>query len=186
MKKGIFITALVIITTMQLSAQDKFFTKTGKIIFDATVAASPEKISGTNKSVTAIIDTKTGNFQFSLLMKGFLFEKALMEEHFNENYVESSKFPKTEFKGIISNNATINYSKEGTYNVTVKGKLTMHGETKDVQTEGKLTIKGGKINATASFQLSFDEYKIAVPSLVSDKVAKTASIEVECSMEPLK
>jgi polyisoprenoid-binding protein YceI len=119
-------------------------------------------------------------------MKGFLFEKALMEEHFNENYVESSKFPKAEFKGLISNNASVNYSKEGSYNVSVKGRLTLHGETRDIQTEGKLTIKGGRINATATFQLPFDEYKIAVPLLVSDKVAKTASIEVECSMEPLK
>ena len=184
--KKIIIALTLLISVIQLNAQDKYFTKTGKIHFDATVPASPEKIEGVNKSVTSVLDTKTGNFQFSLLMKGFLFERALMEEHFNENYVESSKYPKAEFKGVISNNASVNYTKDGTYDVKVKGKLTMHGETKDLETDGKIIIKAGKINTIASFYIPFNDYKITVPTLVSDKVAKTASITVDCSLEPLK
>ena len=116
----------------------KYFTKNGKINFDATSASSPEKIEGVNRTVTCVVDTKTGNIQFAVLMKGFEFERALMEEHFNENYVESDKFPKAEFKGTIDNNDKVNYTKDGTYTVKVKGKLTMHGETKDVETEGKI------------------------------------------------
>jgi polyisoprenoid-binding protein YceI len=184
--KKIIIALALIITAMQLHAQDKFYTKTGKINFDATVPASPEKIEGVNKSVTCVLDTKTGNFQFSLLMKGFQFERALMEEHFNENYVESSKYPKAEFKGIISNNAAVNYSKDGTYAVKVKGKLSMHGETRDLEADGKITIKDGKINTAANFNIPFGDYKIAIPTLVSDKVAKTANINVDCSLDPLK
>jgi hypothetical protein len=181
------LTALIMMLLANQSyAQDKYFTKTGKILFDATVPASPEKISGVNKSVTCVIDTKTGNMQFSLLMKGFQFERALMEEHFNENYVESTKFPKAEFKGSIVNNSSVNYSKDGTYAVKVKGKLTIHGETKDVESEGKLNIKSGKISALASFLIPFADYKILIPGLVADKLAKTATISVECQLDPLK
>ena len=109
-----------------------------------------------------------------------------MEEHFNENYVESHKFPKSEFKGTITNNETVNYSKDGTYTVTVKGKLTMHGETKDVETTGKLVVQGGKVNANASFNVQLSDFKISIPGLVADKVSKTAKIVVSCSLEPLK
>lgn len=184
--KKILIAFLFLAVHVQLHAQDKFFTKTGKITFDATAASSPEKIVGVNKSVTCVIDTKTGNLQFSVLMKGFQFERALMEEHFNENYVESTKFPKTEFKGTITNNADVNYSKDGSYSVKVKGKLTMHGETKDVQTDGKIVVKSGKIYATASFSAVLADYKVSIPSLVADKVARSAEITVDCALEPLK
>jgi polyisoprenoid-binding protein YceI len=184
--KKILIAFLFFTAHAQVHAQEKYFTKTGKITFDATAASSPEKIVAVNKSVTCVIDTKTGNLQFSVLMKGFQFERALMEEHFNENYVESSKFPKTEFKGVITNSADVNYAKDGLYKVKVKGKLTMHGETKDVQTDGAILIKAGKIYATATFSAALVDYKISVPSLVADKVAKNASIAVDCALEPLK
>jgi polyisoprenoid-binding protein YceI len=185
MKKFIT-TFLILIICCNVNAQEKIFTKTGKIVFDATVPSSPEKIEGTNKTVTCVIDIKSGAIQFAVLMKGFLFERALMEEHFNENYVESSKFPKTEFKGAITNNATVNYTKDGVYNVKVKGKLTMHGETKEVETDGKISVKAGKIYAAAAISVLLEDYKITVPTLVADKVAKRATINVDCVLEPLK
>jgi polyisoprenoid-binding protein YceI len=80
----------------------------------------------------------------------------------------------------------VNYSKDGDYPVTVKGKLTMHGETRDVESSGKVSVKGGKISASASFTAVLGDYKVAVPSLVSDKVSKTAKITVACTLEPLK
>lgn len=164
----------------------KYFTKTGKINFDATSASSPEKIEGINRTVTCVVDSKTGNLQFAVLMKGFEFEKALMEEHFNENYVESEKFPRAEFKGAIEGNEKVNYAKDGTYAVTVKGKLTLHGETKDVEAQGKLTIQGGKISAAAEFNVLLADFKVSIPGLVADKVSKSAKITVACSLEPLK
>lgn len=185
MKKIILVLSVTVLANIVM-AQDKYFTKTGKIDFDATVPKSPENIDAVNKSTTMVIDTKTGDMQFLVLMKGFEFDRALMQEHFNENYVESSKYPKAEFKGIITNNASVMYTKEGVYNVNVKGKLTMHGVTKDIVTDGKITIKGGKVNATATFIAPLSDYKITIPSLVADKVATAAKINVNCSLEPLK
>ena len=119
-------------------------------------------------------------------MKGFEFERALMEEHFNENYVESNKFPKSEFKGKIKDVDEIDFTKDGTYKLKVKGDITIHGETKEVETEGKLVVQGGKINADADFNLKLSDFKISIPGLVADKVVKTAKITVSCSLEPLK
>ena len=100
-----------------------------------------------------MVDTKTGNMQFAALMKGFAFERALMEEHFNENYVESDKFPKAEFKGELKNIDKIDFTKDGTYTAKVKGKLTMHGESNEVETDAKIIIQNGKIKATAELNV---------------------------------
>lgn len=169
----------------QVNAQ-RYFTKSGKINFDATSKGSPENIVAVNRTVTCVLDTKTAAFQFAVLIKGFSFERALMEEHFNENYLESSKFPKAEFRGTVVNNNSVNYAKDGSANVTVAGKLTIHGVTKDVETPGVLQIKNGKVVATANFSVVLADYGVAIPTVVSDKVAKIAKIEVECSLEPLK
>ncbi len=185
MKKILFLFSTVLLVATS-QAQDKYFTKTGKISFDATVPKSPEDIVGVNKGTTMVLDSKTGEMQFVLQMKGFEFERALMQEHFNENYVESNKYPKSDFKGSITNNDKIVYTKDGSYAAHVKGKLTMHGVTKDVETDGKIVVSGGKISATASFNALFADYNISIPSLVADKVAKSVKINVECALEPLK
>ncbi|MBK5272683.1 MAG: YceI family protein [Bacteroidia bacterium] len=164
----------------------KYFTKIGKINFDATSSSSPEKIEGVNKTVTCVLDSKTGNIQFAVLMKGFEFEKALMEEHFNENYMESDKFPKAEFKGIIENTDKVDCTKDGVYPAIVKGKITMHGETKDIEAEGKLMIQNGKVNVNAEFKVLLADFKISIPGLVADKISKIAKVSVACSLEPLK
>jgi polyisoprenoid-binding protein YceI len=184
-KKIILVLSLSVIATMSF-AQAKYFTKTGKIEFDATAAKSPEDIKGVNKSTTMVLDSKTGDMQFLVLMKGFEFTRALMQEHFNENYVESTKFPKAEFKGKIVDNTAVNYAKDGTYKVKVKGKLTMHGVTNDTEADGVLTVKAGKITATATIVALFADYKIVIPGLVSDKVAKSAKININCALDILK
>jgi len=124
--------------------------------------------------------------QFAVQMKGFEFEKQLMQQHFNENYVESDKFPKAEFKGAITNNSDINYTKDGTYTAKVKGKLTIHGVTKDVETTGTLKINAGKIDATSTFNVLIADYNIKIPSIVKDKVSNSIKIVVDCDLEPLK
>lgn len=185
MKKIFVLSAITLLGVVAASGQ-KYFTKTGKINFDATSPGSPEKIEGINRTVTCVVDTKTGNIQFAALMKGFEFERALMEEHFNENYVESDKFPKAEFKGLIKNNNAVNYLNNGSYAVKVNGKLTIHGETKDVETDGKLIIRDGKVSASAEFKILLTDYKVSIPGLVADKVSKTASIIVSCTLEQFK
>ena len=113
-----------------------------------------EDIEAKNKTVAAVVDSKTGAIQFSAQMKGFEFEKKLMQEHFNENYVESNKFPKSEFKGTITNNSEINYTKDGSYTAKVKGKLTIHGVTRDVETTGTFKVSGGKIDAIKDLRVA--------------------------------
>ena len=185
MKKLILSLVIFAGLAVQVQAQ-KYFTKGGRIDFDATATSSPEKIQAVNRTVTCVMDAANGNIQFAVLVKGFTFERALMQEHFNENYMESEKFPKSEFKGTIANNASVNYSKDGSYNVTVKGKLTIHGETREVEAPGKLVVQGGKIIATANFNVQLADYKISIPGVVADKINKSAKIDVTCNLEPLK
>jgi len=167
-----------------LNAQDRYFTKTGKIEFYSKAAL--EDIEAKNKTVTAVLDSKTGALQFSVQMKSFEFEKALMQQHFNENYVESDKFPKAEFKGTLTNNAAVNYKKNGTYPVTVKGKMTLHGVTKDVEAPGTIKVDGGKLEGKSTFNLQLSDYKISIPSVVKEKVSNNIKIVVETKLEPLK
>ena len=170
--------------TVSVQAQVKFFTKSGNISFYSK--ASLENIEAHNKTVTCVLDSKSGNLQFAVMMKAFEFDKALMQEHFNENYIESSKFPKSEFKGQVVNNPEINYGKDGKYPARVKGKLTLHGETRDVETNGTIEVKGGKVNADAVFTVALADYNVEIPKVVKDNISKTINITVDCTLEPLK
>lgn len=180
----VLLVSSAVFTAATLQAQDKFFTKSGTIHFESK--GEEELIQADHHNVTCVLDSKSGALQFSVLVKGFEFKKALMQEHFNENYVESNKFPKSEFRGQITNNAEINYTKDGTYPAKVKGKLTLHGETKEVATDGKVTVKGGKVNTVADFNILLSDYKITIPNLVKDKVSNTVIISVNNNLEPLK
>ncbi len=183
-RKNLIAFAGLFLFATAVNAQDRYFTKTGKIEF--TSKAPLEDIEAKNKTVTAVLDTKTGALQFSVQMKGFEFEKALMQQHFNENYVESDKYPKAEFKGALANNAAVNYSKDGTYPVTVKGKLTIHNITKDVEVPGTIKVNGGKIEAVSTFNILLSDYKISIPSPVKDKISNNIRIAVDTKLEPLK
>jgi hypothetical protein len=184
MKKGIVLLHVLVLISAAVLAQDKYFTKSGRIRFVSKGAI--ETIEAQHKSVTCVLDTKSGAIQFAVLMKGFEFRKALMQEHFNENYVESDKYPKAEFKGKVVNNSQVDYTKEGTYNVQVKGTLTLHGQTNEVETSGKLSVKGGKVQAMAGFSILMSDYKISIPAVVKENMSNTVQITVDCLLEPLK
>ncbi len=170
--------------TSFIYAQGKLYTKTGKIsLFSAT---SLENISAVNKSAVCLLDSKTGDLQFAVLMKGFEFKKAKMEEDFNSDYIESSKFPKSEFKGQITNNSSINYSVNGTYKAEVTGKLTMHGKTKDITASGTVAVKDGKVILSSVFNIQLADFDVKVPKMYIDNIAKSIKITVDCSLEPLK
>lgn len=183
MKKHV-LTGFLLLITCVLLAQDKFFTKSGTIYFNSS--AKMEKVEATNHSVIAVMDSKSGQIQFSVMVKGFEFEKSLMQEHFNENYVESDKYPKSEFTGIITNNKDIKYTKDGVYPVKVIGKLTLHGQTNDVTASGKITIKGGKVQLNSDFDVLLSDYKIDIPGLVKENISNDTKVSVECQLEPLK
>ena len=184
MIKQILFIVLLAVSANGLFAQDKFYTKSGKIDFFSKAAL--EDIEAKNKTVSALLDSKSGSLQFSVLMKSFDFEKALMQEHFNSDYVESDKYPKAEFKGSIINNSNINYSKPGTYNVRVKGELTLHGVTRIVETNGTIKVDGDHLEANSSFDITLSDYNIKLQSVVKNRISKTIKINVDCKLEPLK
>jgi hypothetical protein len=171
----------ILFTVINTHAQ-KFITKTGKINFYSTAAL--EDINATNKSVIAVLDSQTGELQFAALIKGFDFKKALMQEHFNKNFLESDKYPKADFKGTISNNSAVNYTTNGSYTVTAKGKLTIHGVTKDVEIPGKLVVQDGKIAATSTFNVAVADYNITIPKVYQDNIAKSIKVVLDCALDP--
>jgi polyisoprenoid-binding protein YceI len=180
--KAIILFIVLTVLSATVVGQEKYFTKTGKISFYSK--ATLENIEAHNRSVTCVLDPRTGSLQFSVQIKGFEFEKALMQEHFNENYLESDKYPKAEFKGQITNNSEINYAADGEYNANVKGQLTIHGATKEVESQGKLTVKDGKIIAVSEFNVQLADYNIKNDKM--NNISNTIRVTVNCSLEPLK
>ncbi len=181
MKKVLLSVASIAMLTTTSFAQN-FMTRTGKITFNATAPSSPEKIEAVNNEVANILDGKTGNIVFQVPIKSFKFERELMQEHFNENYMESDKYPRADFKGSITNLAEVPLTKDGTYNAKVTGKLTMHGVTKDVSAPGSITVKGNSVKATANFSIKLTDYNINIPAVVADKIGKEAKITLESNM----
>lgn len=143
-------------------------------------ATAMENITGTDTVATMILNGKTGDVIASISVTGFTFANPTMRDHFNENYMESSKFPKAMFKGKISE--TIDYTKDGTYNITMPGTLTMHGVSQPTTVKGTLTIKGGVVTVDAKFPAKLADYKIEIPSAVGQKVAETVDITVHTEM----
>ncbi len=184
MKNIIFLTLFFSLLFSATHAQDRFYTKNAKIDFFSETPL--EDIEAKNNSAVSVLESKTGSLQFSLLMKGFEFKNEEMQEHFNNDYVESDKFPKAEFKGQIVNNAAVNYKKPGTYNVQVKGTLTIHGVSKEVQTNGTLKVDNDNVKANSVFNIALADYGIKISKLVSDKIAKTIRITVDAKMDPLR
>lgn len=164
----------------------RYFTRNAKAYFDATNKNSPERVEATSNSGTLVVDITSGRVEAAVLIKGFLFEKALMQEHFNENYLESSKFPKAAFKGKIDDLSKLDLSKDGTYTVGLSGDMSVHGQTKALQTSATFTVKGKEISAKANFPIVLAEYDIDIPSAVSDKLAKQAKVEISANLELMK
>ena len=183
MKKGLLLAAGLAIGITAFS-QQRIFTRKGQVSFYSK--APLENIEAHNNAAVSVIDEGTGQLEFSVLMKGFEFEKALQQEHFNEDYVESSKFPKAVFKGKITDMSKVKFTSDGSYTVTVSGQLSLHGETKDVTTAATIAVRGGAVSGHAEFGILLDDYKISIQSLVKDKISKTVKIVVNCNYENMK
>jgi len=179
------IIALILVTiSLQVSAQGKFFTRNGTITFFSSTPV--EDIKAENFGVTAILDAETGQLEFSLLMKSFNFKKALMQEHFNENYVESDLYPKSTFTGKVINLEEIDFSTSGTYPAKVKGQLTIHGETNEVTADGEIVVSDKGISLQSEFPVKPADYKIEIPKVVENKIAEEIAVTVITELEPFK
>ncbi len=179
MKKLLIAGSLMLFMTPAFA--QKYFTRTGNISFFSHTPM--EDIQAVNNEVSSALDVSNGELRFIVPVNSFKFKNALMQEHFNENYMESTKFPKAEFKGIASNVTAGQVLKGGTINTTVAGKLTIHGVTKDVTIPGTITVKDGNAVLSAKFNVQTADYSIKVPS---EKVAKTIEVTVSSILVPLK
>ncbi|HVV55203.1 MAG TPA: YceI family protein [Mucilaginibacter sp.] len=178
--KKVLIPIVLAVTTLTVQAQKLYSTKTGQIKFNAS---SPlENVVAINNQVDSKMIDKTGQIVFSALIKSFRFENQLMEDHFNENYLESSKIPKAEFRGYITNVSAVDFTKDGKYPITVDGTLNMHGISQKVTAPGMLEIAGGKPEITGSFKVKIRDYGIT-GLYIGTKIAEEAEIFVDCKYE---
>jgi polyisoprenoid-binding protein YceI len=179
------ISFLLVISFIFLGANaQKYMTKTGFVGFFSHT--SMEDIKGDNNQSASILDVSTGEFVFQILIKSFHFDRALMEEHFNENYMESDKFPKSTFKGKITNLSSVDFLKPGKYNVTVEGDLNIHNVTNQISVKGELEVLADGINATSKFNIVPEDYKIDIPGVVREKISKNLEVSVNMKYAPVE
>lgn len=158
-------------------AQDRYATRNGHISFHSETPM--ENIEAENNKVTSVFDATSGAVQFDVLIKAFAFEKALMQEHFNENYMESNTFPKASFKGKVSGVTAEQLKKAGTYEVMVEGDITMHGVSKPMKTKGTITVDAaGAIKATSAFGVKPEDHGIEIPGVVRKNIAEVIDVKV--------
>lgn len=175
MKK--IVIAILLLLATQSQAQERLLCRNASVKFFSKMPL--ENIEAVNNQGLSVIDLKTGNIEFSVLLKGFIFPNALMQEHFNENYVESSKYPRAYFKGSIQSVPTIDLTKNANYQFNVKGTMQLHGKTAEMATVAQLQVKDGIIFGDSNFDLLLEDYAIQIPKLVKDKIAKSIHINVK-------
>jgi len=185
-------TFILLTVLLSLSAHAQIFTaKTGATSISFYSEAPMENIEALNKGAIIVLNSTGNAIQIRVTIQNFKFKNALMEEHFNENYMETEKkvdgaYPNrnAEFKGKI--NEAIDYTKEGETKVTITGKLTMHNVTKDVTISGTVTKKGTEVIIYSKFKVKVADYNIKVPSMYVKNIAEEVDITVNSTLEPLK
>ena len=179
--KKIFFTLTAIVFSTTIFAQI-YMAKSCEVSF---FSSSPlEDIEAINKAAKPLVNTGTNDVQIKLVNTAFIFEKPLMQEHFNENYMESEKYPSTIFKGKI--NEKIDWKKDGENKVTVTGKMLMHGVEKEITFDGLVTIKGEEIIMAAKFKVHVADYKIKVPSLYVQNIAEDVDVKINAILVQYK
>jgi hypothetical protein len=161
-----------------------FTAKEGSTAISFFSSAPLENIEALNKGAVIILNAGTNNLQMRISIQNFKFKNALMEEHFNENYLESTKYPNAEFKGKI--NEVVDYTQDGENKVTVTGTLDMHGVKKEVTINGSLKKTGELISLSSKFQIKIADYNIKVPSMYIQNIAEVVDVTFSTTLEPFK
>ncbi len=159
--------------------QDKYFTKQGYVSFFSHSLV--EDIKADNKQVLSIIDTTTGDIAIQLLIRSFQFKKALMQEHFNENYLESHKYPKATFSGKILN---YNQRSEPDFETEIEGIIRIHGKERKISTIAKITKTDEELILTGHFMVKVADFDIKIPKIVMNNIAKNIKITYELHHKP--
>jgi polyisoprenoid-binding protein YceI len=171
---------LWILTTGWLNAQTTtYITSKGETSFFSETPA--ENISAANKKSQVLLNPSTGDIAVRMKMTDFIFPNKLMQEHFNENYMESEKFPVATFRGKLT--SPVDFGKDGIYSVSVKGMLLVHGVSKDKTIEGTLEVKKGKVVVRADFDVALEDHKIEVPKIVFLKIAQVIKVKALYTMD---
>ncbi|HQQ92907.1 MAG TPA: YceI family protein [Bacteroidia bacterium] len=181
MKRSVFLFTLISILCIRLDAQI-YMAKEGSTSISFFSSAPLEDIEALNKGAVIVYNATSGNIQIRVSIQNFKFKNALMEEHFNENYLESSKYPNAEFRGKI--NETPDLSKDGENNVTVSGTMDMHGVKKDVVLKGVLTKAGNLLKISSKFKIKIADYNIEVPSMYVKNIAEEVEVTINSTLEP--
>jgi polyisoprenoid-binding protein YceI len=180
--KNIVLCSAIFILGLNLSAQ-KYSSKNGFVGFYGHTPV--EDIKADNNQVASIIDIATGDIVTKINIKSFHFDRALMEEHFNENYMESETYSKATFAGKIVNISDVKADKPGIYKVTVNGQMTMHGVTNPFSTEGTMEVTAEGVVAKAKFSVKPEDYGIVIPSLVREKIANSMEVTLNIKYSPV-
>ena len=168
--KKIFLLALLFVG-FQSKAQ-LFMTTTGEVSFFSKTPM--EDIDAVNKSVSSIINTETNEVAVQMRVTNFVFPNKLMQEHFNENYLESEKFPSATFKGKIKESVDLTVA--GTYPITAAGSATIHGVTRPIELKGTIVSTGTSLALTCAFEVKLVDYKVAIPKIVFAKIAEVIKV----------
>lgn len=182
--KAVFAVIFFFVFLSHAVAQSKYIDRNGKASFFSS--APMEDIEAHNNQAVSILDVKSGEIVTSMLMKSFNFRKALMEEHFNENYIESNKYPKSTFKGKVTNIDLFDVTKNGNYTLNVTGEITLHGVTQKINVKADAVVENGTIKAKAVFPLAVKDFNIEVPRLVRNNIAEKVDVTVSFNYQPLK
>lgn len=180
MKKIVLFVCLLFASGSVLLAQGVYNTRSGQIKFFSRTPV--EDIEAVNNQAVSKLDGKTGQLNFIALIKGFVFENELMQKHFNDDYMQSSKLPKAEFKGKIAAINKVNFTKDGNYKVLADGALTIHGVTRNLKVPGTLTVSKGKLSLNSVFKIKVKEYGIT-GSDIGTSISNELEITVNCKYD---
>jgi hypothetical protein len=182
MKKIILLSVFSILAVMFADGQNLYICRSGQVTFFSD--APLEDIEAVNRNTTALLNPLNGELAFTVPIKAFKFDKELMQEHFNEKYMESDKYPDATFKGKI--NEKIDYTKDGTHNVTATGRLKIHGVEKDRTEKGVLTIKDGNVSLKCEMTVMVKDFNITIPKLVFENIAEKIDVKIQAPFVPYK
>ncbi|MCF0056629.1 YceI family protein [Dyadobacter sp. CY356] len=187
MKRHIVLSVIFLMTISGISGKafaqgGMFATATGNTRFSSETPM--ENIYAENKKTQVLLNTGTGEIAIRMTMRDFVFPNKLMQEHFNENYMESAKYPTGTFSGKLDQ--TIDFTKDGTYDASVTGSFTIHGVAKTRTIKGKLKVEGSKITISSDFEVALTDHKIEVPSIVFVKIAQSIKVKSEYILAPYK
>ncbi len=172
---------MLMIGVAGIASAQKMITKTGKVTFEASVPAF-EEVKATNAASTCVLNADTGEIASLALIKGFNFKIALMEEHFNENYMESDKYPKATFKGKIESFDLASLSSTAK-DYAINGILELHGKAKNITIPSKIRKTDAGVEIISDFSVNTDDFAIEIPSVVKSKVSKKVDIHSEFTVK---